>query len=152
MASQLIIGAFPPPTRPLIARSHAMNISMVQSLFAAALLAGPASTPAGPAPVTVVAIRYDLDEVSAERIEEVVIGPLERSLRDVPRMKSLHTTASHRIATAELSLEGDAADADLADVIYRLDRLRLDAGIVIEGRSVTLTPCRLSCEDDSSSP
>jgi multidrug efflux pump subunit AcrB len=118
---------------------------MMQSLFAAALLSGSVSTPAGPAPVMVVAIRYDLGEPSAERIEEAVVNPLERSLRDVPRMEMLHTSASYRLAMAELSFEGGAGEADLADVIYRLDRLRLDAGIVVEARSVKLAPCRLSC-------
>lgn len=129
-----------------------MNATLVQSLFAAALLAGPASAPAAPAPVSVVAIRYDLDEISAERIEEAVVNPLERSLRDVPRMKSMNTTATHRLAEAELQFEDGATEADLADIVYRLDRLRLDAGIAIEGRSVMLKPCRLSCLDGSRSP
>ena len=129
-----------------------MHMTLTQSLFAAALLAGPATTPAGPAPAAVVAIRYDLDELSAERIEEAVVNPLERSLRDVPRMKGMVTTAAHRLAEAELVFEDGAAEADLADIVYRLDRLRLDAGIAVEGRSVALRPCRLSCSDGSRSP
>ncbi|MFC5548701.1 hypothetical protein [Massilia aerilata] len=129
-----------------------MHMTLTQSLFAAALLAGPASTPAGPAPAAVVAIRYDLDEISAERIQEAVAEPLARSLRDVARMKNMVTTATHRLAEAELVFEDGATEADLADIVYRLDRLRLDAGIAIERRSVALKPCRLSCSDGSRAP
>ncbi|CAH0312064.1 hypothetical protein SRABI118_04834 [Massilia sp. Bi118] len=129
-----------------------MHMMLTQSLFAAALLAGPGSpAPAAPAPATVVAIRYDLDEMSAERIQEAVAEPLARSLRDVARVKNMVTTATHRLAEAELVFEDGATEADLADIVYRLDRLRLDAGIAVEGRSVALKPCRLACEDISAS-
>ncbi|MCS0590947.1 efflux RND transporter permease subunit [Massilia norwichensis] len=131
----------------------------MQTLFAASLLAGasfaavaaPATAPAAPSPATVVAIRYELDESSAERIEELVVDPIERSLRELPRVQAMRTTATHRLATAELSFDGGAGEPDLAEVVARLDRLRLDAGIAVQARSVGLRPCRLACSGENPS-
>ena len=121
----------------------------MQTLFAATLLAGatsaPVPVPAAPPPTTVVAIRYELDEVSAERIEELVVNPLERSLRELPRIEAMSTTATHRLAEAELTFEGGTGEAERAAVVDLLDRLRLDAGIAVQARFVTLQPCRLAC-------
>jgi len=127
----------------------------MQTLFAASLLAGatagPFPAPAAP-PATVVAIRYELDELSAERIEELVVNPLERSLQELPGIKTMNTTATHRLAEAELAFEGGTGEAERAAVVEKLDRLRLDAGIAVQARSVTLRPCRLACSAENPSP
>ena len=128
----------------------------LQTLFAAALLTGPTSAPvpasAAPQPATVVAIRYELDEPSAERVEELVVNPLERSLLELPGIKTMNTSATHGLAVAELSFEGGTGEAERAAVIHQLDRLRLDAGIAVQARTVTLTPCRLACSGENPSP
>ena len=124
----------------------------IQSLFAAVLLASTASAPAAPGSATVVAIRYDVDEQSAERVEQAVLTPLMQSMRDVPRAGMMHGSATHRLAALEVAFEDGAGEDDLAAIIWRLDRLRLDAGITIEARSIELRPCRLSCSDGNPSP
>ena len=126
--------------------------SPIQSLFAAALLAGTASAPAAPGSATVVAVRYEVDEQSAERVLQAVLTPLMESMRDVPRLGMLHGDATHRLATLEVAFEDGAGEDDLAAVVWRLDRVRLDAGIAIKARSIELRPCRLSCSDETPSP
>lgn len=107
-------------------------------ILAAAMLAGSTSVHGEQQNKAVVAVRFLVTEQSAERLEDVVMSPLERILVALPRASSVASTASHGAVDLEIKFDGGATEQDREAVTKRVAELALDSDIGVISRTVQL--------------
>jgi multidrug efflux pump subunit AcrB len=83
-----------------------------------------------------VAVNYLLSEQSPDRLEKMMLDPLEHLFFGIPGVSKVTSTAGHGEVNFEVRFEGAASEHDLVTVSKYLDGLSLD--VVVTSRTVRL--------------
>lgn len=93
--------------------------------------------------VAVVLVHYSVRENDPEKLVEIVLNPIERSMQKLNRVIEVKSTASHGVVEVEIGFEGNVTTQDLEAVIARIEMLKLDDNLVVLPRVVEMRPPRL---------
>lgn len=117
--------------------------SMKAWILAAAMLSGTQLAFAFEPTPSVVAVGYTLTEQSPERVEQTVTNPLERTLRQLPRVTGIGSTTSHGSINIEIQFEGGAQQQDVEAVSRHIEQLVFGSEVVVTSRTVSLAAQRM---------
>lgn len=93
--------------------------------------------------VAVVLVHYSVRENDPEKLVEIVLNPIKRSMQKLNRVIEVKSTASHGVVEVEIGFEGNLTTQDLETVIARIEMLKLDDNLVVLPRVVEMRPPRL---------
>jgi multidrug efflux pump subunit AcrB len=85
-----------------------------------------------------VAVRYRLSEQSPERLEKMVMEPVERILIALARVSSVTSTASHGYVDFAIRFERGATEQDLAIVEKQVEQIVFGCDVAITSQTVLL--------------
>ena len=105
-------------------------------ILTSTLLAGAAAARDIPPPQMAVIVHYRVSEQSAERVEEIVLAPLMRTIANIPRVKRINGTATHGRSDVEIQFDGGATEADLAAVSAQIEQLALGGSAAVTSRAI----------------
>lgn len=92
---------------------------------------------------TVVSVHYSVREKDPEKLVEILLNPIERSMQKLDRVVEVKSTTSHGVVDVEIGFEGNATTLDLAAVTTQIEMLRLDEGVDVLSRVIEMRPPRL---------
>lgn len=92
---------------------------------------------------TVVSVHYSVRENDPEKLVEILLNPIERSMQKLDRVVEVKSTTSHGVVDVEIGFEGNATTLDLAAVTTQIEMLRLDEGVDLLSRVIEMRPPRL---------
>jgi multidrug efflux pump subunit AcrB len=87
---------------------------------------------------TVVLVHYSVRENDPEKLVEIVLNPIERSLQKLNRVVEVKSTVSHGVVNVEIGFEGTLTTQDLAAVTARIEMLKLDESLVVLSRVIEM--------------
>ena len=87
---------------------------------------------------TVVLVHYSVRENDPEKLVEIVLNPIERSMQKLNRVVEIKSTASHGVVDVEIGFEGTVTKQDLAALRARIEMLKLDEGLVVLSRVIEM--------------
>ena len=93
--------------------------------------------------VAVVLVHYSVRENDPEKLVEIVLNSIERSMQKLNVVIEVKFTASHGVVDVEIGFECNVTTQDLAAVIARIEMLKLDDNLVVLSRVVEMRPPRL---------
>ena len=85
-----------------------------------------------------VLVHYSVRENDPEKLVEIVLNPIERSMQKLNRVVEIKSTASHGVVDVEIGFEGTVTTQDLAAVTARIEMLKLDKGLVLLSRVIEM--------------
>ena len=92
---------------------------------------------------TVVSVHYSVRENDPEKLVEILLNPIERSMQKLNRVVEVKSAASHGVVDVEVGFEGNVTTKDLAEVITQIEMLKLAEGLVVLSRVIEMRPARL---------
>ena len=87
---------------------------------------------------TVVLVHYSVRENDPEKLVEIVLNPIERSMQKLNRVVEVKSTVSQGGVAVEIGFEGTLTTQDLAAVTARIEMLKLDEGLVVLSRVIEM--------------
>ena len=87
---------------------------------------------------TVVLVHYSVRENDPEKLVEIVLNPIERSMQKLNRVVEIKSTASHGVVDVEIGFEGTVTTQDLTAVTARIEMLKLGKGLVVLSRVIEM--------------
>ena len=115
--------------------------------LAAIVLTSVGITLAAEPPSLVVLVQYIVNGNSAQRVEEMLTSPIERSLITLERVADIQSVTAHRsghiAVDVEIQFEGGATEQDLAVVMKRIAQLEFSGDVQATSVSVHLRAPRL---------
>jgi Cu/Ag efflux pump CusA len=86
----------------------------------------------------IVAVRYLLSEQSPERLEEMVMVPVERMLVALVRVSSVTSTARHGCVNFQIQFEEGATEQHLDIVEKQVEQIVFGSEVVVTSRTILL--------------